>query len=252
MGCSHCLSDCKPDGQHMSMETFKKAVNFFDNYNNLYVMLSGGEIFEHPLIKDFISIATSRFERVVLITNGDKLSSDENLYNFMKEFKSKTPKEQFFIQVTNDPKYYPKALSEKQQYRLKKLGAMIDVVPNGLYPQGRALQNHSNTDWTTKAPKCANVRLLAKQGFNSLRFINLALMQTGHWCTPVIAPDGFVKLGESALCPNCAHIDDDDFTIIEKIKNFDCQQCKIPFERLKNYSAEGYSILTGGGKDERD
>lgn len=28
MGCTHCLSDCKPDGKHMSIDTFKDVLKF--------------------------------------------------------------------------------------------------------------------------------------------------------------------------------------------------------------------------------
>lgn len=28
MGCNHCLSDCKPDGENMSISTLKDVLNF--------------------------------------------------------------------------------------------------------------------------------------------------------------------------------------------------------------------------------
>ncbi len=28
MGCTHCLSDCKPDGEHMTLEVFEDAVTY--------------------------------------------------------------------------------------------------------------------------------------------------------------------------------------------------------------------------------
>ena len=28
MGCTHCISDCKPDGQHMSIKTFSDVMDF--------------------------------------------------------------------------------------------------------------------------------------------------------------------------------------------------------------------------------
>ena len=28
MGCTHCLSDCKPDGEHMTLEVFEDVLKF--------------------------------------------------------------------------------------------------------------------------------------------------------------------------------------------------------------------------------
>ena len=52
-------------------------------------------------------------------------------------------------------------------------------------------------------------------------------------CVPVIAPDGSIKLGESALCPPVASIYDTEDVIIDKIKHFHCRQCKIAWQKLK-------------------
>ena len=242
------MSDCKPDGQHMTLDTFSQVIDFYKRYNPVnQIMITGGEIFEHPQIKNFIDLAVEAFTQVTLITNGDILSSNDDFYSYVAKVKRHLKRDTLMIQVTNDPKYYPKILTQKQIYRLKKLGAFIDTVPviNGqsLYPQGRALINHKDTDWCTIAPKCANLRMLVKQGFKDFRIILTLLLNKGKACTPSIAPDGSIKLGESALCPNCAHINDDNYTIISKIRDFNCQQCSIPLERLKNLNYNAYKIL---------
>ena len=66
--------------------------------------------------------------------------------------------------------WYFRSLPNKIGYLLgiptKKLDAVIEGVPgNGnkcLYPQGRTLENFDDSWWNTIAPKCVNVRLLAK------------------------------------------------------------------------------------------
>lgn len=248
MRCSHCMSDCKPDGQHMTLATFDKVIDFLKKYNPIdHIILSGGEIFEHPNIKDFIQIANVSFQHLTLITNGDILSTDRSIYNFVNDIRRNRPKFSLTIQVTSDPKYYPKMLSKNQIYRLHKRGAFIDTVPsiNGqqLYPQGRALINHKDSNWLTSAPKCVNSRLLVKQGCSSFSAIINTLVSVNKLCNPSISPDGFIKLGESALCPNCAHIDDDNYTIIDKIRNFKCYQCSVTIDRLKQFNPSAYNLF---------
>ena len=71
----------------------------------------------------------------------------------------------------------------------------------------------------------------------------MTMLMKGKMCVPVIAPDGSIKLGESALCPAVASIYDTEDVIIDKIKNFHCRQCKIAWEKLKENSPETYFIL---------
>ena len=47
----------------------------------------------------------------------------------------------------------------------------------------------------------------------------------GKFCTPHIAIDGHIKLGESDLCPNCSHINKSESNIINDIMNFKCSGC---------------------------
>lgn len=112
------------------------------------------------------------------------------------------------IQVTDDPRYYPDPLTDKEKYWLRKLVAIIDTVPSDpkdkswyLYPQGRALVNHADDNWNTVGLKCANCILITKQ--TNCSFSNLVnhLLLRGKSYTQVIAPDGSIKIGESALYP---------------------------------------------------
>ena len=244
MGCTHCLSDCKPEGQEMSVETFQSVIGFHKKHNINAIILTGGEIFEHSEVKKIISMAAESFEYVALLTNGKILTQNEDLFSFVREIQRKRSKQRIKIQVTNDYRFYPQILDSTQTYKLKKLGVNdIDRV-FGLYPQGRALINHSDANWLTIAPKCVNVRLLVKQGIKNFSELLNMLNSAGKFCTPTIAPDGSIKLGESALCPDCAHINDEPDKIIEKIKKFNCRQCKIPLERLKNSNYAAYRLLT--------
>lgn len=156
------------------------------------------------------------------------------------------------IQVTDDPRFYPDPLSSNEKYWLSKLGAIIEAVPSNpddqsrcLYPQGRALINYSDSNWNTVGPKCINCILITRQ-VPSITFTNLviSLLAHGKVCTPVIAPDGSIKIGESALCPPVATIYDSDSDIINKIRNSKCRSCKIPWDILKKSNPIAYEMAT--------
>lgn len=42
MGCTHCLSDCKPDGKHMPYSVFEDVLAFVDRYHIPTFHISGG------------------------------------------------------------------------------------------------------------------------------------------------------------------------------------------------------------------
>lgn len=258
MGCTHCMSDCKPDGQHMTEEILNDVFDFLKNHNILQILshplsFSGGEMFENPDILRLLDVIEERWDKatpIIFITNGRQLVRNKENYKKAEQLQKKYGKKRIMIQVTDDPRFYPDKLSEKEKYWLGKLNALIDTVPGDthdskkcLYPQGRALENYSDESWNTIGPKCANSRLLPLQGVNSVAGIVTALSSAGRFCTPVIAPDGFIKLGESALCPSVASIYDTDREIIEKIKKFQCHACKIPFDRLKEMNPVAYDML---------
>lgn len=255
MGCSHCMSDCKPDGEHMSLETLKDVLEFYKKHGIPNIILSGGEIFEHPQIMECLELCYEYNHEnapITLITNGRKLSSDlELLEKFQNFVDNKLGRRNTLIQVTDDPRFYPTSLDKKQKYRLEKLNATIEGVPGKygfpdicLYPQGRALENHSDSTWNTIAPKCVNCRLVARQGISSFHGLVMSLMMHQKMCTPVVAPDGSIKLGESRLCPPVASIYDPENVIIEKIKSFNCKKCEIPFEILKETDFVAYKMVT--------
>ena len=35
MGCSHCMSDCKPEGENMSIQVLKDSLNFLKNAESI-------------------------------------------------------------------------------------------------------------------------------------------------------------------------------------------------------------------------
>lgn len=148
--------------------------------------------------------------------------------------------------------FYPDPLSKQEKYWLNKLGAIIEAVPGNpqnpqkcLYPQGRALQNFPNADWNVIGPKCANCRLLTLQNVNSISQMVTCLLQHGKVCTPVIAPNGGIKLGESALCPEVSNIYKSEAAIIQDIRQCTCQKCEIAWDNLKKVHPTAYYLCGG-------
>lgn len=257
MNCTHCLSDCKPDGQHMTTETLEQVLGFMVKHRIPTWNFSGGEMFENPDIIQMLSmIETARNKMgmkppVIFITNGRKLVRNKDIYNAVSGMQARLGKKCLLIQVTDDPRFYPDPLTDKERYWLKKLGAIVEPVPSNpadkescLYPQGRALSNFPDAKWNTIGPKCANCILIARQKPNA-NFTDLvnSLFTVSKVCTPVIAPDGSIKIGESALCPAVATIQESDREIMEHIRNAGCRTCKIPWQRLKETNPLAYEIL---------
>ncbi len=252
MGCTHCISDCKQNGIDMDKETLINALNFVNKYKIKVLVFSGGEPFEHPDIISLLDIIEEKLDKNIPIsfaTNGRILADNIEIYERTSELVKKN-KKRIIIQVTDDDRFYPQKLNEKQRYRLEKIGAIIEGVPSYtsdrnkcLYPQGRALDNFDESYYYTIAPKCVNIRLLIKQNINKISSICDTLFMRGKICTPVISPNGMIKIGESALCPEVASILDSEKDIINKISHFNCRQCIYSFEQLKKYNLPAYNLL---------
>lgn len=258
MGCPHCMSDCKSDGIDMPLNVLKDSLEFLIRNDIRVWNFSGGEMFEHEniievlnIIDEYISKVKYKFP-IIFITNGRQLVRNPDIYNSALNLQRKYSKKRIMIQVTDDERFYKDRLTDKEKYYLSKLGAIIENVPGDsydknrcLYPQGRALENYTEEYWYTKGPKCSNVRLLALQGGNTIHSIVNTLMIYGKMCTPVIAPDGSIKLGESALCPSVSSIYHKDNDIIKSIRECKCMKCKIPFDILQKNNPIAYEMLKG-------
>lgn len=261
MDCTHCLSDCKPDGRHMPYSVFEDTLDFCNKHRISSIHLSGGEMFEHPEIVRILDRIGSFVEQrqkqgipmlpITLITNGRALANTTEYRTVVETLRERIGKNMIRLQVTDDPRFYPVKLTQQEKYRLQKLGAWIGELNNApddknqcLYPQGRALENFPDARWYTNGPKCVNLRLWPKiYDIKSIEEMVDMLTVAQKFCTPVIAPAGGIKLGESALCPAVATIYDSNEEIIRKIKKFSCCQCKIAFEILEKKNPMIHGLL---------
>ena len=229
MGCTHCLSDCRPDGRHMRIQVFRDALLFAALHasEDAPLIISGGEPFEHPDIPDILDVLAKAvrqriFPAIAIVTNGARLVDDPVLFAQTKETLRKG-KGRLFLQVTNDPRFYPRVFTEKERRKLLTITPVINTV-EVLSPAGRALRNFPEEAFSKNYPSCGNVRLVARQT-ETFRGLLSVLQQNVFFCTPTIGSDGLLRAGESALCPPFGSIHDSDDVLRRKILAFSCDGC---------------------------
>ena len=121
MGCTHCLSDCKPDGEHMTLEVFEDVLKFMIKNQIPTWSFSGGEMFEHPDILKMLSLIESYWKTlpikypITFATNGRELVRNKKIYHAVSEFLKHCGKRYVMIQVTDDPRFYPDPLTDNEK-----------------------------------------------------------------------------------------------------------------------------------------
>lgn len=238
MGCSHCMNSATENGEHMSLDTFKDAIDFIIR-NNAYhsIIVSGGEPTEHPMFPFFMGYLLGELTKrnlksmVTIATNGFWILESEENMKCAKNIAAGYKDVKFQFQVSTDTRYYPKKLdTTKRIWREEGFFLYKDCVQH-MYPQGRAKEN--GYPYQAVSSKCFNVRALAKQlPYPTIENVTMTLALNGKFCTPAIRIDGGISLGESDLCPKCASIYDKEEDIIQKIKNFKCSKCDFINEKL--------------------
>lgn len=231
MGCSHCMDDARADSEkHMSMETFKKALEFNFKYDQS-IIITGGEPTENPLFWDMMNeladyMHSSNF--CVVMTNGMNLSNDDIPKIIALREKTKGT---ITWQVSSIRPYYPIHIDERLDiFKLSDFHICKKIEK--LSPMGRAAQ-HQNWIFTSKAPGCFNFRSIVRSTLDLTKSVHL-LRKGLYFCTPQISFDGKIKVGESTLCPAVASIYDDEKEIVKKIYSFTCnnKSCQEMLDKL--------------------
>ena len=231
MGCSHCMDDARADSEnHMSMETFKKALEFNFKYDQS-IMITGGEPTENPLFWDMMNEIADHMHSLnfcVIMTNGMNLSNND--IPKIIALREKT-KGEISWQVSSIRPYYPIHIDERLDI-FKLPDFYICKKIERLSPMGRAAQ-HQNWIFTSKAPDCFNFRSIVRSTSNLKQSISL-LRNSLKFCTPQISYDGKIKVGESTLCPAVASIYDNEKEIVNKISTFtcNCKNCQEMLDKL--------------------
>jgi len=214
MNCIHCSGDYNAYGKDMEMNVFKNCIDFIKRFENVAIIVTGGEPTLHIHFKEIIEELVKITKLLVLTTNGD---FDGN----MAEYLSKLPIQ---IQVTNDRRYYPKDVP-KYTYGNFMYVDKIHKLSN----EGRAKLN--NLTCTDNKPNCYNIRsyLKASYSLNHAMYCNGLL---GKFCKPSIDIHGNIYVGENEkLCTKVGHVLEDTINISTRIRNMRCNNCKL-FDKL--------------------
>lgn len=219
MGCSHCIDDARPDSdKFMTLETFKKALAFNLKYDPS-ITITGGEPTEHPQFWEFMDIVAETLtynKACLVVTNGMNLSDDD--IPRLDALKEKC-RGHILWQVSSIRPYYPIRIDLDQKIFQRKEFSIARKIEK-LECFGRAAQ-HPEWIFQAKAPGCFNIRSLMR-GTMSFSSAMLSVRSMNKFCTPQIAYDGSIKLGESTLCPAASHIDKRISVIELDLINFTC------------------------------
>ena len=119
MGCSHCMSACTENGEEMEMDVLADVMIFIKKHRIPYVLVSGGELFEHSRILDCMKMILENTDAktpIMITTNGRILSSDIDTLEKFKEIIA-PHKKRIIMQVTDDGRFYPPTSDRNQRYR---------------------------------------------------------------------------------------------------------------------------------------
>lgn len=228
MGCTHCMNRATPEGKHMNFPTFQKAIEFQKKYGGPFCIITGGEPTERTVFINILNYAIDMLPDCIITvtTNGVWMQTHEDyIKHLYEEYGTRV-----MFQVTTDKRFYPTLIDLSLPVFHYGNVLVCTEVPQ-IKPQGRALDN--NLEWESKCSSCFNVRAITHQVEDkNLQSIIGILASKGKFCTPHIAIDGHIKLGESDLCPNCSHIDKPHDEIIKDILDFRCKGCKHVNDRL--------------------
>lgn len=231
MGCSHCMENSTVAGEHMTRETFTKALDLSETLEVLawlngcppQILLSGGECTEHPEIVSLIEEVWDRNWMVTLITNGMWLGTE------LRDQILKHPKrkENLFVQVTNDERFYPSKPPKVDDPRV----AYVDKLTVFL-PLGRGKPERAKGVPTRTAPSSFNFRS-ATIGLGDVRLAIAQLRfrawqgKSGH-CAPSISSDGSLVAGETSFCMKIGDVNSTPEQITRAVVQMgSCNRCGL-------------------------
>lgn len=233
-GCSHCLENSTPKGEHMSAEVFDKALRFARRVERLahqggyppMLILTGGEATDHPDFLAWLERVMKEGWLTFVLTHGMWMTDKEKLAAVLRPEWSNLR-----LQVAYDPRFYPGDPPPK----VDDPRVMYVNNPLALLPLGRAKDRASVLSKgvaTRKAPSSFNLRSIVRhqrdfvQGLaiHRIRAVNGGL--SGH-CSPAISHTGEVTAGESNECFVIGTVDSTDEELTRAVMGMQCNRCGL-------------------------
>jgi hypothetical protein len=202
------MIDAQPDGAHMHYALYRRTIDFAKKMDGI-AMLSGGEPTEHPQILKMIRYALRKQLITVVLSNGLFLHDRAKTNQYLNLGA--------LWQVTNDPRYYPKAIPQIEHPNL--------VIERRIRGELIGLGRTSSLGGK-EAPGCFNLRSCICHGFNLRQAID-HLRRAGKFCTPSINVDGTLAAGESNQCYRAGRIDDPQCRLIANLRDHACDRCQL-------------------------
>jgi hypothetical protein len=233
MGCSHCMENSTPAGEHMTRETFLAALALTERLEGLawkrgvprWLLISGGEATEHPDVLWFLETARATGARLILITNGMWLDNPELRAKILRP-----DWPDLMVQVTNDPRFYPTAPKAvpTDDPRVVFVPSLTVLVTLGRLKQSRL---PPDAPPIRKGPTSFNLRSLTRS-FGDVREAlymlraRAAMGMSGN-CSPSISNDGTIVAGETSNCFPIGDVNSTAADVTRALVSMQCNKCGL-------------------------
>jgi hypothetical protein len=226
------MEDSTIKGQHMTRETFLAALDFTRRVEDFawqqgilpLVLLSGGECTEHPDFVWMLETVVAQKLVPVLITNGMWLADDK-----LKAAILRPEWPHMIVQVTNDPRFYPKAPPACDDPRISFVPSLTVFVTLGRAARKKNPERHGVPE--RHGPTSFNLRSITRQ-FGSIEQAVAVLRarammgKNGH-CTPSISENGDVMAGETRNCFKIGTVQSTSAELTKALVEMRCNRCGL-------------------------
>jgi Radical SAM superfamily len=214
MGCQHCMIDGSgPDGQHMTEEVYRRALTFAHDSLAPVVLIGGGEPTEHPEFISYLRLMCERVPCTVITSNGD-FRAKPGVADQIERLGA-------FVQVTNDPRYYPRRI-EPEQFTGRDGWTYADEL-RVIFPCRRTQAN--GIEATRQYPGCVNLRAAVRRF--GLRMALVQLAAAGKHCPPSVNVDGTIRAGEADTCHRIGQVGEPLDVIEHRLVTMRCNVCGL-------------------------
>lgn len=216
----------------MTRETFLAALELTERLEGSawrrgvpkLLLLSGGEATEHPDVEWFLETARAAGYKRILITNGMWLDDPELRAKILRPDWT-----DLMVQVTNDPRFYPKAPKAvpTDDPRVMFVPSLTVLVTLGRLKRSRLPASPP----VRKGPTSFNLRSLTRslgdvrEALFMLR-ARAAMGMSGH-CSPSISSDGTIVAGETSNCFPIGDVRSSAEEITRALVAMQCNKCGL-------------------------
>jgi hypothetical protein len=232
-----------PDGEHMNIETFRKALELTLRIDPSLIFISGGEPTDHPQFLHFAEVAKEYAKQT---STGKVLVGSNGMFLDDESYTKRILDTGVSFQITNDPRFYPKRIKE-----IEHPSIIYEEQIRLVSPFGRALTN--NIASQKQGPMCFNLRSLCLH-YGALGLALIHLRYLIKVCTPSINIDGSIVAGESSSCCKIGDVGSTDEELLKNIRTMKCGKCGLhkgltgayadQWNKFENYKEEESTCQT--------